>query len=159
MSALPEGISLRPATPADAPFLRALYEASEPLFATLPLTGPARAQLLDLQLRARDASETAHHPAADHAIVTRDGAPVGRLVVDRSGEALHVLDLALLPTERGHGLGSALLRAVQAEALTRGGPVTLWAALANPARALYARLGFVETAPAGAHVHLRWEAP
>ena len=71
---------------------------------------------------------------------------------------LHLLDLILLPAFQQQGLGSALLRAVQAQARQHGAAgVSLYVEMTNPrAMQLYQRLGFVPMAMQGVHLHMLW---
>ncbi len=64
----------------------------------------------------------------------------------REPEELRLVDISLLPAHRGSGVGTELLRALQQEATTAGKPLRLSVARDNPARRLYARLGFTPVA-------------
>jgi ribosomal protein S18 acetylase RimI-like enzyme len=70
----------------------------------------------------------------------------------RARPLLNLHDLAVLPAARGAGVGRALLAAVAARARALGCcKVTLEVREDNaPARRLYARAGFVDSAPEGA---------
>ena len=143
--------TLRPAGTDDAALLRTLFDAERaPDFAHLD--APLRATLLDMQYRAMTADRAARYPQAEDRVIELDGAPVGRLLVDRSGESTTLVDVALLPAARGRGLGRALLNALCAE----GRPVLLTVAADNPARRLYARLGFLPTGEAPPYVFMRF---
>ena len=136
--------TLRPAGADDAALLRTLFDAERaPDFAHLD--APLRATLLDMQYRAMTADRAARYPQAEDRVIELDGAPVGRLLVDRSTDTTLLVDVALLPAARGRGLGGALLNALCAE----GRPITLSVVADNPARRLYVRSGFeaVDTAP------------
>lgn len=134
---------LREAAPADAAFLRALYASTrEDELALVPWRGEQREAFLDLQFDLRESSWRTARPASVSSVVEVDGERVGRLDVDRSGAAIHVVDLALLAGHRGRGIGGALLRAVLEEADAAGRAVTIYVEQGNPARRLYERLGF-----------------
>lgn len=70
----------------------------------------------------------------------------------RARPLLNLHDIAVLPSARGRGVGEALLEGVAARARTLGCcKVTLEVREDNgPARRLYGRAGFVDSAPAGA---------
>jgi ribosomal protein S18 acetylase RimI-like enzyme len=53
-----------------------------------------------------------------------------------------IVDIALLPEQRGKGIGTALLRDLLAEADGTGKRVTIHVERLNPALRLYERLGF-----------------
>jgi ribosomal protein S18 acetylase RimI-like enzyme len=98
------------------------------------------------------------HPAADWLIVERAGTPIGRLYLDDSGEELRLIDISLLPEERGAGLGRALIADLMTYAQASAKPLSLHVARTNEgARRLYARLGFRRVAAEGeSHDLLEW---
>lgn len=81
-------------------------------------------------------------PQASFQFIEVDGARAGRLYVDRTDRTIHILDLALLPSYRGQGLGGALLGALAAEADATERALRLEVEPHNPARSLYQRMGF-----------------
>jgi ribosomal protein S18 acetylase RimI-like enzyme len=80
---------------------------------------------------------------------------MGRVIGD-GGWYFHVVDMAVLPDHQRRGLGDAILRSllerIRAHA-PRGAYVNLLAD--PPGRRLYARHGFVETAPHSVGMALR----
>jgi ribosomal protein S18 acetylase RimI-like enzyme len=96
-------------------------------------------------------------PDATYEVIEVDGRPAGRLYLDRSESELHILDIALLPEFRGRGAGTRLLRDLVDEADATDVPLVIYVERQNPARRLYARLGFreVEDGP----VYIRMERP
>jgi GNAT superfamily N-acetyltransferase len=91
--------------------------------------------------------------------VLLDGAPAGRLTVERRAEEIHVLDIALLPEHRGRGLGSALLGELLDEGRRTGRPVTVNALRGGRALALYQRLGFALSGGDEVYADLTWRPP
>ncbi|WP_422056298.1 GNAT family N-acetyltransferase [Sphingomonas sp.] len=85
-------------------------------------------------------------PDAMHRIVMRAGAPIGHVLIAWNAADTHLVDIAVLPEHRGIGVARALLGAWLAVADAHGLPATLHVFADNPARQIYARLGFVETA-------------
>lgn len=151
---------LRPATPADAGFLYELYaDARRDEFAAL---GWPAAQL-DALLRGQYLAQVTHYatrfPGAEHSIVLVNDQPAGRWYVDRSAAAIRLVDVCLLRTCRGRGIGTALIATLQAEAAAQRRPVELSVVDGNPAYRLYRRLGFVERALDGVHRQLEWWPP
>lgn len=111
--------------------------------------------LVRAQADARAREHAARFPQARDEVVLLDGEPVGRLLVDRTGTAWRVVDIALLPSAQGGGLGTALLTWVLAEAESEDAAVRLSVHRDNPrARALYERLGFVAVATDEVYVEL-----
>jgi ribosomal protein S18 acetylase RimI-like enzyme len=84
-----------------------------------------------------------YYPKAEWLIVERDDAPIGRLYLDEWPNEFSIIDISLVPAARGQGMGEAMLRDVIALAAARGKGVSIYVEKFNPARRLYARLGFV----------------
>lgn len=85
-----------------------------------------------------------------------DGESVGRLLVDISGDGVTVVDVALVPGARGHGVGTKLLGEVLDAARAHDRRVTLCVLRSSPALALYQRLGFVVVDELGLHLQMAW---
>jgi ribosomal protein S18 acetylase RimI-like enzyme len=153
-------LRLRPERDDDLAFRLRLFRDSRPELALLPLPSPMLDQVVDFQFRAQTMSYRAQFPRARFDIIELDGAPIGRIVVDRPGSAIHIVDQALTPQYRNRGLGSTIMGALMREAGEAGLPVRLTVAPSNqPSLRLYLRLGFrtVETGPT--HIALEWRSP
>lgn len=143
--AAPEGVRLRASGPEDRDFLQRLYASSRPeILAIADWDATAKESLLTMQFETQQAAYAAARPNARVEIVERHGRPVGRLVVDRREDEIHLVDIALLPDARGHGLGGILIAGLCREAARAGLPLRLYVEHRNPAQRLYRRLGFVE---------------
>ena len=140
------GVKLRLARPADEPFLRALFrELRWDEFAPLGWPDAERARFIDTQFDFQRLGYRTAFPAAECYVIEQMGAPIGKFEIDRpTGRMAHVVDVALTASMRGRGIGEALLRLLQHEA-PQG--VCLEVEHSNPARRLYARLGFVDLPP------------
>lgn len=135
---------VRPAAPQDQQFLYDLtYDVlSEQLYAHTwdPII---RDQLLDLQIKAKMGSYSVVHPHADYAIIMLDERPIGRMIIDRSGDFYHLVDISISPKHRGAGIGTRLVLALCMEAEMMHKNVRLYVSVTNPrAGGLYKRLGF-----------------
>lgn len=146
----------RPERAGDGAFLFALFAAAQG--DTLAGFDPKlREMLLRQGFAGQAATYRVAHPAARFDIVEEDGASAGRLVTVLSVEALVLLDVAVHPERRGRGLGTRLLRDLQAEARAAGVPLRLSVLRSNAgARRLYMRLGFVPAGDTDTHIHMRW---
>lgn len=179
---MPSALRNRPAEPADRGLLLQVYAGTRA--AELAATGWPPA-LCEAFLRQQFDAQARHHavrwPQSEQAIVQlaqgagaaaeraerAEGAEaalawidIGRLWIDRHGPGWHVIDIALLPAWRGQGLGGRCLRGLQQQAARAGQPLSLQVALDNPARRLYARLGFRADGPVqGIHQRMVWSAP
>ncbi len=152
-------VRLRPVTDADREFLAALYATTRDDLLLLPLAGGQRDALLAMQYRAQDLHYRQQFPDASFDVVESDGRAVGRLYVDRSTDDVQIIEVSLLPEQRGRGVGSALLGALQAEAAAAGQRLSLHVAIDSRAAALYERLGFRMVADLGMYRRLEWSAP
>lgn len=155
-----EGYELRPAGADDRAFQRVLFGHCRPDAIFLAQWPQAqRDAFLDSQFAAQDLHYRSYFADADVLIVTRHGTSAGRLIVDKGPRGWRLIDIGLMPDHRGHGLGAALLRAVQAACAAVGAETLgLHVDAANRARGLYARLGFAETGDSGAYIEMSWQA-
>ncbi len=135
--------ALRPVGEADGPFLFRLFASTRaPELAALGWTAAQEDAFLRMQAEAQRRSYGLRFPEAHCSVVLRGGLPIGRLIVDRSGRCVHLVDIVLLPEHRGGGIGTALIRGLQAEAAQGLRPIRLHVRASNRAAALYERLGF-----------------
>ena len=94
----------------------------------------------DAEQRVTAGKEIADLP---YAVVEESGRPVGYVCVIHKNECDFIEELALLPEAQGRGIGTQLIRDIlRAAQQRRGAPVRLSVFVNNPAKALYARLGF-----------------
>jgi ribosomal protein S18 acetylase RimI-like enzyme len=139
----------------DGELLYRVYESTRAEeLAVLPWDEPTREAFLRAQFGAQAVYYHQRYPHASYDVVVAGGEPVGRLYVDRAGEAVRVIDVALLPGHRGRGIGRALLTRVVDEAHAMGKPVRLQVERSNRARRLYERLGFHQVAEDGVYLGL-----
>ncbi|RKG98839.1 N-acetyltransferase [Corallococcus carmarthensis] len=159
----PFALHLRPATPDDDAFLFTLYASTrEQQLAAWGWTPAQGEPFLRMQYQAQARHYAAKHPPEGHAIIERDGAAVGRQWLVRTPAELLLVDVALLPSQRGAGLGTHLLNAMQAEAARARVPMRLHVTRDNPALRLYTRHGFTPVPgsdPASPYLELQWWAP
>lgn len=149
-------ITFRAAEAADEAFLYELYASTRAEeVAAFGWDAPQRELFLRMQFNAQR-MHYAELPNADHQIILRASQPIGRLLVLRLASEICLADIALLPQERGAGLGARLLKDLLTEAAQAHKPVTLHVAHGNRARRLYERLGFVPVSDDGAYCAMRW---
>lgn len=148
-------LSLRPITPADEPFLAALY--AETRAAEMAQTGWAsemQTAFLRGQFEAQHRSYQQRFPKATFDVVLAAGKRVGRLYVARLPGEIRVVEITLAAVWRGRGWGTALLQSILAEADRSSLPVRLHVDANNRAQRLYHRLGFRGTEREGYYVKL-----
>lgn len=152
-------IVLRPITTADEPFLRDLYASTRaPELAATPWTDEQRREFCDSQFGFQDASYRQAYPHARFDVVESGGLAVGRLLVADGPDVCELLDIALVPDCRDRGLGTGLLRWLQARSATAGRTVVLFVEPGGPAERLYERLGFRMRTDGELHREMVWRA-
>jgi ribosomal protein S18 acetylase RimI-like enzyme len=150
-------IALRPVTPADNGTVFAAYASTRAAeMAMVPWTDEQRGAFLRMQLTAQLTHYQTYHPQAEHQIILADGRPAGRLCLARQSDALHILDLTILPQFRNQGIGTRLLHDLQAEAAPQDKAVRIHVETHAPELRLYERLGFTTIADKGLHLLLEW---
>jgi ribosomal protein S18 acetylase RimI-like enzyme len=159
MDNLPDSIRLRPRRDDDRPFLAMLYASTRQQ--ELDMTGwtdDQKLAFLKWQFNAQTVHYDEHYDGADFLVIEQDGAPIGRLYIDRREDEIEIIDIALVPEHRGSGLGSRLLRDVLREAEQGGKTVKIYVENFNPARRLYDRLGFQDVDTNGVYHVMTWTA-
>ncbi|UZK69004.1 GNAT family N-acetyltransferase [Sphingomonas sp. S1-29] len=139
-----KGYRLRAECDADEAFLRALYASTrtDELAAAIGWSEARKAAFLAGQFAAQRLHFRTRIAGCGFWVIERGGDPVGRLYLQDTADRILLVDVALLPAERGNGLGSALLAAVLAGADAAAKPVCLAVEPASAAIRLYRRLGF-----------------
>ncbi|WP_189347845.1 GNAT family N-acetyltransferase [Undibacterium macrobrachii] len=145
--------SLRPIKDADMPILREIYYASradEMRF--FPFSDEEKQQFLAMQFDAQHQHYQTYFQQAQFSCVLQNDVVIGRLYVFRGQEDMRIVDINLLPNYCNQGIGSMLLNQLLAEADDRQLRVSAHVEYNNPARRLYARLGFIEVEERGAYI-------
>jgi ribosomal protein S18 acetylase RimI-like enzyme len=149
---------VRNAEPEDEPLLFALF--FEVKAAEFAATGLAEAQflpLIEMQYRGRKLTYEAQYPEAESLIlIGEDGKPAGRLLLDRKPDCWRVVDIAVLASRRGRGLGTRVLTQCKERCSAAGVRLELQVAAGNPARRLYEQLGFQITRGNAVSVEMAW---
>ena len=111
---------------------------------------------LQMQFEARQRSYTAAYPNAVDHILYMGSTPIGRMLVDRQPDGLHLIDLALLENHRNRGIGSELIGKLQKECAKEGWTMHLQVLKSNPAIQLYRRMGFQESEADAMYLRMVW---
>ena len=156
MSAGEPHLALRPATAEDRDFLASVYFGTRPEeLAPVPWSRQQQAAFLAQQFEAQSAHYAREFRDASTEVILVDGEPAGRMIVMRYEHEILVVDIALLPQHRSHGVGTRLLRGLSDEAASRGAALTVHVEQTNRALALYRRLGFEEAGADGIYLRMR----
>jgi len=173
------GIRVRPIEDSDLDFLRALYASTRAEeMAAVDWTDAMRERFLAQQFEFQHRYYQEHHAQADFLLLLREGSPIGRLYwrdgaprrqaaaprgsssrpakPDRleSDAQAKLIDISLVPHERGRGIGSALLAALTMQADRGGLSISLHVEPFNPALRLYSRFGFDVVAHEGVYARM-----
>jgi ribosomal protein S18 acetylase RimI-like enzyme len=148
---------VRPAGPTDEPFLRHLFKTTRAeQFRAAGLPPAALDLLLEQQYRSQASAYAEQFGDAASLLIQQESVPIGRALLNCDDERWHIIDIALLPSQRGQGIGSWVIERIAADAEKRGARSLTLAVLATnqSARRLYARLGFadIDVGTGGTHV-------
>ena len=142
---------------ADMPFLASVYASTRA--EELSRTGwPAAVidQFLAQQFSAQHRHYIVSYPRVEMMVIVRSGKNVGRLTINETDDAVGLVDVALLPRERGRGTGSAILSDIMAYAAIVQKPVVLHVEQHNSAMRLYRRAGFVTVEEGPVYDRMEW---
>ena len=153
-------VAFRPMTEGDLDFLRRLYASTrEEELAQVPWSDEEKAEFLRFQFEAQHKHYQEHFPDAQYSVIELAGKPIGRLYLDRREDEHRLIDIALLPENRGGGIGGGIMRDVLAEAAAAGKRVRIHVERNNPAMRLYERLGFEKIEEQGIYHLMEWTPP
>lgn len=149
--------ALRPACSGDEAFLYELYCSTRSEEIAAWGWNPSQQEMfLRLQFNAQRQHYDLAYEGAEHLIILVEGRPAGRILVYRSERELVLVDIALLPDQRGSGIGTALILELLGEAKQAGKVVSLHVEKHNRARRLYERLGFETIEDTGMYFKMEW---
>lgn len=153
-------VTLRPIAPIDMEFLLQVYASTrQEELALVDWDDAQKDAFLRMQFQMQHRYYCENYLNADFQVIEVDGKPAGRLYLHRRSEEIRIMDIALLPGYRQQGIGSQLIRQVQAEGSQKSVPVTIHVERFNPALRLYERLGFSLVEERGVYLFLRWLPP
>lgn len=154
-------LTLRVAGSNDTPFLRELYRAirlDELLM--LPWSSVEKQAFIDQQFDLQHRSYRLMFPKTEFLLIEREASPVGRLYIDRSTDAWHIVDVSILPSHQRRGMATALLVEMQRQVTSMGALKLMLHVAQNNLSAirLYQRLGFTRGGDTPTHFRLEWSA-
>ncbi|MEY9952404.1 GNAT family N-acetyltransferase [Leifsonia sp. EB34] len=150
----PGAVTLRPATPADEPFLRRVFRDARE--GDLPEAhAVAGDPALGLRYRAHSADRRDRYPDAEVCIVLEGGEPAGTVTLQHEDGRTHLVELAVIAERRRRGIASTVLAGLLAAhgRLT----VTVWEQN-RAAQRLYERHGFAVVAEQFGYLLMATEA-
>jgi ribosomal protein S18 acetylase RimI-like enzyme len=150
-------IVLKPARQSDEEFMIAVYASSRA--DEMAITGWNLEQqdaFLRMQFDAQKRSYLGQFPHAEYQVIEVDGAPCGRMIVDRSGKEILLIDIALLAQFRLKGIGAALMSQLMQEGTQTSKAIRLHVERFNPALHWYQRLGFKTASESAIYLEMVW---
>lgn len=97
---------------------------------------------LQMQWNAQKLSYALQYPDSKQFLVVTEKVTVGRIIVCQTDKEIRLVDLTIISAYRNRGIGTSLLQQLQNKAFSTCLPLRLSVLKTNPAKALYARLGF-----------------
>lgn len=150
-------ISLRPVAAEDHEFLVTVYGSTRAdEMAMVPWTDEQRDAFVRSQFKAQGAHYEKSYPTANHDIILASGKPVGRLYVARLENEIRIVDITVLPLERGAGIGTYLIKALLEESERTNKITQIYVEDYNPSLSLFKRLGFSVGEQQGFHLLMQW---
>ena len=150
-----ENLSLRDANIDDEAFLGDLFfdvRSDEFALAGLPLE--QLKPLMAMQYAAQKQSYKWTFPNAEQSIIEFEGERIGRLLITRNEEKIHLIDISILREFRGKSIGSEFLKQLKSEAEM----ITLRVFKTNfGAINLYERHEFITVRKDGEYVEMEWK--
>jgi len=153
-------LTLRPERADDRPFRYGLFcQSRPPEWDMVQLDPQVRDELMRHQFEAQTMGYRTQFPQARFDIIELDGEPIGRIVVDRPSDMVHLVDQAIVPAWRNKCLGTTIMRTLMDEVRTRAIPLRLMVGSSNdPSLRLYLRLGFIPIASTPMYIELEWKS-
>lgn len=112
-----DNVTFRNAASSDEEFLKELFfDVRRNEFEQVGLPIEQIKLLLSMQYAAQKQSYEWNFPNAEHNIIELADHKVGRLIIVRREETIHLVDVSILQNFRGHGLGSFILQKLKSEA-------------------------------------------
>jgi len=150
-------VALRPARSNDERFLRDLYASTRiDELGQIPWTAEEKSAFCDFQFDMHGANLRSAHATARDDIVVVAGRDVGRLIVDQREVPWVLVDVAIVPEARGHGIATTVIGSLLEQARIADVPVVLHVLTNSAARQLYERLGFLLSAPGEVRCEMMW---
>lgn len=152
-------VSLVPVKPEDKPFLFSVYASTRAgEMAMIGWNADFQDSFLRSQYEAQQRYYQSQFPRAEHSVVYGDSLPVGQMIVNRTQQEIHLVDISILPQFRGNGIATQLLHSLMEEAWREEQFVRLQVDQSNPALHWYRRLGFVATSRQGFYCEMVWKS-
>jgi ribosomal protein S18 acetylase RimI-like enzyme len=158
-SLMPNGVTLRAMEQADEVIFRRLYaQVRMPELAVTNWPAEEKQAFCDSQYTLQDLHYRKFYADFEPWAICRDGTVIGRLYLATFDDDLVLMDITIEAAHRGLGIGSRIVADVICEADQNRREMSLHVEPDNPARGLYARLGFVKAGEGDIYLEMRRSA-
>jgi ribosomal protein S18 acetylase RimI-like enzyme len=128
-------------TSSDNNFLKNLFfEIKSDIFQKMPKE--ILCSLLNLQFKSQQQHYYLHWPKAEHYLLIFNKAPIGQVIINKSDDNIHIVDISILPSLQKQGIGTQYLLSLIAAAKEKKLSINLSVDKNNPVLTLYKRIGF-----------------
>lgn len=157
---LGEGLNLRLVRKSDQDLIFQLFMESRPWLSWADANSDFIHDLYEQQFKAMRAGVESVYPDHLDFIIENSGSSVGRIIVDLGYADWRISELQVLKKARGLGIGSNVIRGLQAAATRGNVPLTLSTPMfGSNSFPLYQRLGFRVIQEQTPMYHLAWFPP
>ncbi len=148
-------ITFRKVEEKDRAFIEKLYRSTRENELNLTnWTELQKQSFIIMQSIAQQTDYRSKYPDATHEIILYKKQPAGRLYLAESNTHFLVIDISLLPTFQGKGIGTIILKELAEKAHKKNKILCLNVRRQNPALNLYLRLGFKKISANGDYDYL-----
>lgn len=157
----PSLLTLRPKNESDTDFLISLYETSreEEMQWIIWKNDDERVNFFRQQYNAQHLHFSSNYENLDYDILVYNNEDIGRLVLHRTLENIHCLDIIIVPHYRKMGIGTIVMQRIEEETERKNITATLYFEKTKPyLESIYAKYGFVTIDDIGTHKFMKREA-
>lgn len=150
-----ENLLLKTVVVEDENFLKDLFfDVRRGEFEVAGFSSEQLKMLLGMQYSAQKQSYKAAFPNAKHTIIEFEGEKIGQLLTAQNGNEIHLIDISILSSFRGRGIGSFFLKKLKDESEK----ITLSVFKTNEsAIRLYEKHGFKFVNEKGMYYRMEWK--
>lgn len=154
---IPEGVTFKAISDEDMAFLTELYRSTRwEEVSQAPWNDQQRIDFLNQQFNAQHTHYNLHYPNAEKLLIIKNNETIGRIYIDRDDSSICLIDVALLPANKGNGIGTQLLKELLLEAQSTQKKVVIHVENFNPAYNWYKKHGFKQVEDKGVYQYMEW---
>ncbi|MTI42409.1 RimJ/RimL family protein N-acetyltransferase [Roseibium hamelinense] len=160
LKALPKGLSMRPARPVDAAFVRKLVDDRYTDLKSHPnLSRDQYEHLMEMQVIAQSNGYGSAYPNAIYLVIEKNGQRIGSLTLDWEGGSAHVVSLGFVKKAQGKGYGQVVVHALKEACVQSKCPLSVTCWTQNLGLMTYLKMNGFKAEPAepdAAQIRLYW---